>query len=89
MGFQIQTKRTPTADWSRFGPVWPNRNRALKEALRVKEIILRLSLKKLEEKHPELATSEAPQEETSVSKAVAIRVVDENGRQIWETPISD
>jgi hypothetical protein len=72
MGFQIQIKPTPEADWSQFGPVLPDRNQALERSRQIEEILPHL--KKVEPLGMKIA---------------AIRVVDEDGKQIWESPAGD
>ena len=98
MDFQIQVKLTPTADWTNAGRVSTDRDKALRDASRMKEGILKINgLQKkilgLEEKRRQRnllrlekglpALSEGNGHKTvSAYHAVAIRVVDENGKQI-------
>jgi hypothetical protein len=83
--FQIQVKRKPTAEWTNFGPVWPERNPAMKVAQRLKEVLLRL--KKVRQDLQDFGVPSAG--ESSLSEATAVRLIDESGKQIWDAVISD
>jgi len=81
MGFQIQTKPTPAADWSQFGPVLPDQSQAIENARRVEQEIMP-KLRKLEPMFRLLGGMTS-------HMIVAVRVMDENGKQVWESPTND